>query len=98
MRGSPPAAFMRLKVSRQEMPASTRMRVLERHTMAQFPRLPEASTETETPMRGSIPFTAVETGVTLWLSDTFVRSARRDRHSPLGVLTGLDVSAPGLKC
>jgi len=66
---------MRLKVSRQEMPASTRMRVLELHTMAQFPRLPEASTETETPMRGSIPFTAVETGVTLWLSETFVQSA-----------------------
>jgi len=47
------------------------MRVLELETMAQFPRLPEASTESKTPMRGSIPFTAVETGVTLWLSSTF---------------------------
>jgi hypothetical protein len=50
VRGSSPAAFSRLKVSRQEMPASTRMRVLELETRAQFPRLPLASTATETPI------------------------------------------------
>ena len=42
--------FIRLKVSRQEMPASTRMRVEELATSAQLPRLPEASIETLTPM------------------------------------------------
>jgi hypothetical protein len=50
MRGSSPAAFMRLKVSRQDIPASTRMVVVALRMMALFPRLPEASTETETPM------------------------------------------------
>ena len=44
------AAFMRLKVSRQEIPASTRRVVEALRMMALFPRLPEASTETETPM------------------------------------------------
>src|SRR4051812_12582380 len=48
--GSSPPAFMRLKVSRQEIPASTRMVVEALRTIALFPRLPEASTETETPM------------------------------------------------
>ena len=41
---------MRLTVSRQEIPASTRIFVRELETMALFPRLPLASTETETPM------------------------------------------------
>jgi hypothetical protein len=44
---------MRLKVSRQEMPASTRMRVDELCTIVLFPRLPLASTETDTPMRAA---------------------------------------------
>src|SRR5271168_1886499 len=48
--GSSPAAFMRLKVSRHEMPASTRMRVRVLCTMAQLPRLPLASTESDMPM------------------------------------------------
>src|SRR5437588_6453289 len=50
MCGSSPAAFMRLKVSRQDIPASTRMVVVALRMIALFPRLPEASTETETPM------------------------------------------------
>ena len=41
---------MRLKVSRQEMPASTSTRVLALLTMAVLPRLPLASTVRETPM------------------------------------------------
>ena len=41
---------MRLKVSRQEMPASTRIFVQALATTAQFPRLPEASIVTLTPM------------------------------------------------
>jgi hypothetical protein len=41
---------MRLKVSRQEIPASTSRVVEALRMMALFPRLPEASTETETPM------------------------------------------------
>jgi hypothetical protein len=41
---------MRLTVSRQEIPASTRIFARELATMALFPRLPLASTETETPM------------------------------------------------
>ncbi len=48
--GSCPAARMRLKVSRQEIPASTRIHVVELCTIELFPRLPLASTETETPM------------------------------------------------
>src|SRR5271166_3463532 len=46
--GSSPIAFMRLKVSRPEMPASTRIRVHALATIAQLPRLPEASMETVT--------------------------------------------------
>jgi hypothetical protein len=42
---------MRLKVSRQEIPASTRIRVDELCTIVLFPRLPLASTETDTAMR-----------------------------------------------
>jgi hypothetical protein len=37
-----------LNVSRQEIPASTRMQAHELSTSAVFPRLPLASTETET--------------------------------------------------
>src|SRR5580693_8138583 len=48
--GSSPAAFMRLKVSRQEIPASTRIRVDELCTIVLFPRLPLSSTETDTPL------------------------------------------------
>ena len=51
--GSSPASFMRLKVSRQEMPASTRILVDELRTIMLFPRLPLASTETDTPMRAA---------------------------------------------
>src|SRR5215467_6791668 len=50
-RGSSPSAFMRRKVSRQEMPASTKIRVVDVCTRAQFPRLPLASTETDTLIR-----------------------------------------------
>jgi hypothetical protein len=41
---------MRFTVSRQEIPASTKTFVRELETMVLFPRLPLASTETETPM------------------------------------------------
>jgi len=58
---------MRLKVSRQEIPASTRMRVEELSTMAEFPRLPLASTETETPMGEAY-------SQTLWKRDNFLDS------------------------
>src|SRR6185437_85547 len=66
--GSSPSDFIRLKVSRQEMPASTRMRVFALATTAQLPRLPLANTETETPIPGSIPFSVVEAKVTFRLS------------------------------
>src|SRR5437899_5958591 len=77
--GSWPSDLSLLKVSRQEMPASTRMRVLELSTIAVFPRLPLASTETETPMLPSIHSATVETGVTLWLSGTFEQSQREPK-------------------
>src|ERR1700758_2515181 len=48
--GSSPSDFIRLKVSRQEMPASTRIFVQALATIAQLPRLPLASIETHTPM------------------------------------------------
>jgi hypothetical protein len=41
---------MRLTVSRQEIPASTRIFVRELETIELFPRLPLASTEIETAM------------------------------------------------
>jgi hypothetical protein len=50
VRGSSPWARMRFTVSRQEIPASTKIFVRELETMVLFPRLPLASTETETPM------------------------------------------------
>jgi hypothetical protein len=52
--GSSPSNFMRLKVSRQEIPASTRIFVRELATSAQFPLLPLASIVTMTHMLGSI--------------------------------------------
>src|SRR6266536_561888 len=67
-RGSRPSDFSLLNVSRQEIPASTRMRAFELSTMAVFPRLPLASTEMRTPMPRSIPLLDVEVGVTVWLS------------------------------
>jgi hypothetical protein len=67
--------FMRLKVSRQEMPASTRIFVLELETSAQFPRLPEASMETLTPMLASILAIPVNSVVTFWLADTLERTS-----------------------
>ena len=48
--GSSPSDFMRLNVSRQEMPASTSILVRALATNAQFPRLPLASIETVTPL------------------------------------------------
>src|ERR1700688_2471650 len=51
--GSSPRTFSRLKVSRQEIPASTRIFVRELATNAQFPLLPLASIETVTHMPGA---------------------------------------------
>src|SRR5271163_3951601 len=50
-----PSAFSRLKVSRPDRPASTRMRVVLVATSAQFPRLPLASTDTDTAMDVAYP-------------------------------------------
>src|SRR5690242_2116222 len=66
-RGSSPADFNRLKVSRHESPASTRMRVAELCTIAQFPRLPLASTDTDTAMPAAYSFR-------LWKRDNFLGS------------------------
>src|SRR5579863_2331491 len=66
--GSSPSALMRLKVSRQEIPASTRIFVVALATIAQLPRLPEASMETLTPILASILAHPVDSGVTFWLS------------------------------
>jgi hypothetical protein len=57
------------------MPASTRIFVLELETSAQFPRLPEASMETLTPMLASILAIPVNSGVTFWLADTYERTS-----------------------
>ena len=46
--GSSASDFRRLKISRQEIPASTRIRVVALATTAQFPRLPLASMVTVT--------------------------------------------------
>ena len=56
---------MRLKVSRQEMPASTRILVRALATYAQFPRLPLASIETVTHMPESIR-------APLWIASDFL--------------------------
>src|SRR4051812_18555694 len=69
--GSSPIAFMRLNISRHEIPASTSIFVLELQTSAQFPRLPEASIDTLTAMPASILGLPVDSGVTFWLADTF---------------------------
>ena len=61
-RGSRPKDLSRLKVSRQEIPASTRIRALELSTIAQFPRLPLASIETQTPMSLEHTFNYCESG------------------------------------
>src|SRR5713101_1406928 len=50
-----PNARSRLKVSRPDRPASTRMRVALDATSAQFPRLPLASTDTDTPIAVAYP-------------------------------------------
>src|SRR3974390_3915108 len=52
--GSSPSAFIRLKASRQEIPASTKILVLALATIAQLPRLPDASMDRLTPI-GSDP-------------------------------------------
>src|ERR671936_2203870 len=61
--GSSPTAFMRRKVSRQEMPASTRMRVRELATTALLPLLPLARTVRRTAIAESILAMAVDEGV-----------------------------------
>src|SRR5579872_1577064 len=63
--GSSPIAFIRLNVSRQEIPASTRIRVEELCTIVAFPRLPLASTDNETPMREAY-------SPPLWKRDNFL--------------------------
>jgi hypothetical protein len=60
--------FIRLKVSRQEIPASTRIQVLALETRVLLPRLPLASTDTETPMFGSLAGMCCGKGVTISLS------------------------------
>src|ERR1051326_3755961 len=79
--GSSPRNFRRLRVSRQEIPASTIIWVCELATTAQFPRLPEASMETLTPMPASILVHPVNSVVTFWLADTFARFKARYRHN-----------------
>ena len=49
-RGSSLPFFIRWKVSRQEIPASTKILVSELEIIVLFPRMPLASTETETAM------------------------------------------------
>src|SRR5581483_2423285 len=81
---SSPIAFIRLKISRQEMPASTRMRVLELATMALLPRLPLAKIETQTPM------ILQHSRNCLWKGSDYMvkqhlgaRRGRQNRHSEL---------------
>src|ERR1019366_293922 len=50
-----PSARSRLQVSRPDSPASTRIRVALVATSAQFPRLPLASTDTDTPIAVAYP-------------------------------------------
>src|ERR1700691_5331953 len=69
--GSSPSDFIRLNVSRQEMPASTKILVRVLATNAQFPRLPLASIEIVTHMLRRIRASPVDWGVTFWLSDTW---------------------------
>src|ERR1700728_2471921 len=65
VRGSSPRVFIRLNVSRQEMPASTRILVQVLATTAQFPRLPLASMETHTPMHAAY-------APALWIGSNFL--------------------------
>src|SRR5271165_5214173 len=58
--GRSPSARSRLNVSRPEMPASTRIRVVLLATRAQFPRLPLASRETDTAICLSLSRSPVE--------------------------------------
>ncbi len=62
-----PSARNRLQVSRPDSPASTRIRVALVATSAQFPRLPLASTDTETPMTVAYP-------QRLWKREQFLRA------------------------
>src|SRR5690348_12825989 len=66
--GDSPSARTRLKVSRQEMPASTRMRVVLLATTAQLPRLPLASKVTETPIWGAAYIEWLWIGSIFWVS------------------------------
>src|ERR1700722_5324686 len=67
VRGSSPSVFIRLNVSRHGIPASTRIFVLALATTAQFPRLPLANIETQTPMhRAYAP--------SLWIGSNFLVS------------------------
>src|SRR5436853_1367356 len=66
--GRSPNARRRLRVSRQERPASTRIRVVLLAISAQFALLPLASNETETAMAASLSLTVVERGVSFQLS------------------------------
>src|SRR5579864_1777040 len=85
--GSSPSDFIRLNVSRQEMPASTRILVFALDTIAQFPRLPEASIDTLTPMLRSIRVNPVDSGVTFWLSPKGGPQTS-DLRPPTAALTG----------
>jgi len=70
---------MRLKVSRQEMPASTRILVHALATIAQFPRLPLASMETHRLMLAAYAHS-------LWIASNFLASDTFERrHPPPGI-------------
>src|SRR6516162_8492639 len=70
-RGSSPSAFMRLKVSRPEIPASTRILVLDVCTTALLPRLPLASTETDTAICSQHTCWCCESGSNFLVSGDF---------------------------
>src|SRR3984957_1524630 len=79
--GSSPRVFIRLNVSRHEIPASTRIFVQALATTAQFPRLPLASIETQTPMHAAY-------APSLWIGSNFLVSRYLGDdpcgHTPLG--------------
>src|SRR5215471_11735314 len=66
------------------MPASTRIFVVALATSAQFPRLPDASMDTLTPMFASILALAVNSGVTFWLAQ-YLRAGSRLPASALRI-------------
>src|SRR4029077_13700221 len=70
-RGSSPRTLNRLKVSRQEIPASTRIFVFEVCTTALFPRLPLASTDTDTPIYSQNTRSCCGTGSNFLVSRDF---------------------------